>query len=432
MNAVPDNAPCHENSCMVYNFSDHDADFIKQRERNMATDFPVLEDVLDEDYVTMVHEKTLTIDGHMDIRDGFNAPDNDAGQETDGQLDLPKLVRGGLNVAVVALAADAAANTPEGHAQARRQVDAKYAALVRFVEAHPSKLAFVRSCDEIRNVAASGRQAILLSFVNAVSLGTALSEIEVFYERGVRLLALAHIGNNAFANSSRPNTALGDSPDAKGGLTDLGRAAIAELNRLGIVVDVTQLSPRGVAETIALSKTPVVASHSAVRGRVDVSRNLSNAEMRAIAACGGVVNIVTFSTYLRDRDGSQEAFNDEVFVPFGLRMGVDDPRTVLSGEDFERFQAGYRKFSGRRHTFASLVDYLDAVDYAVRLIGIDHVGLSSDFNNGGGVLGYAHVGEARNVTRELIRRGYDEASIAKLWGGNFLRVLEQAESHART
>lgn len=102
---------------------------------------------------------------------------------------------------------------------------------------------------------------------------------------------------------------------------------------------------------------------------------------------------------------------------------------MLSAEDFERFQVGYRKFSAKRLQFASLVDYLDAVDYAVRLIGIEHVGIGSDFNNGGGVLGYAHVGEARNLTRELLRRGYDEASIAKLWGGNFLRVLEQAEKY---
>lgn len=396
----------------------------------MAIDFGNLEDLIDEDLVTAIHARTLTIDGHLDVRDGFNAPDNDAGQETDGQFDLPKLVRGGLKVAVVALAADAAPDTPEGHARARQQVDGKYQALKRLVEAHPDKLAFARSSDEIDSVVASGRQAIMLSFVNAVSLGASLSGFAEFRARGVRLLALAHIGNNAFANSSRPNTALGDAPDAAGGLTDLGRRAIAELNRLGIVVDVTQLAPKGVAESIALSKTPVVASHSAVRGRVDVTRNLTNAEMRAIAACGGVVNIVAFAPYVRDRDGSQEAFHAEVFQPFGLKMGVDDPRTALSPADFERFQAGYRKFSGRRHLFASLVDYLDAVDYAVRLIGIDHVGLSSDFNNGGGVVGYGHVGEARNVTRELVRRGYDEASIARLWGANFIRVLKQAERFA--
>lgn len=386
-------------------------------------------DTIDETLVDRIHTEITTIDGHIDVRDGFNSPGNDAGQETDGQFDLPKLLRGKLKVSVVALAADAAPNTPEGHARARLQIDAKYEALAKLVGDHPQHLAFAGSSGDIADIVSSGRQAILLSFLNAVSLGADLAALETFHERGVRLLGLVHIGNNAFAHSSRPNPAFGDGPDNNLGLTDLGKEAVAELNRLGIVVDVTQLSPRGLQETISLSGTPVIASHSAVRGRVDSPRNLSNGELKAIAESGGLVNIVAFAPYLRDRDGSQEAFNNEVFVPFKLRQGKDDPREVLSAEDFERFQAGYRKFSGKRHQFASLVDYLDAVDYAVRLIGIDHVGLSSDFNNGGGVIGYAHVGEARNVTRELVRRGYDQASIGKLWGGNFLRLLRQAETH---
>lgn len=387
-------------------------------------------DTIDEALVDKIHAETITIDGHIDVRDGFNSNGNDAGQETEGQFDLPKLLRGQLKVAVVALAADAAPNTPEGHKRARAQVDAKYEALAKLLSDHPQHLAFARSTRDIADIVSGGRQAILLSFLNAVSLGADLAALETFHERGVRLLGLVHIGNNAYAHSSRPSAAFGDGPDNNLGLTNLGREAVAELNRLGIVVDVTQLSPRGLQETIALSKTPVVASHSAVRGRVDTARNLSNSELRAIAESGGVANIVAFAPYLRDRDGSQEAFDSEVFAPFKLRQGIDDPRKVLSADDFERFQAGYRKFSGKRHQFASLVDYLDAVDYAVRLIGVDHVGLSSDFNNGGGVIGYAHVGEARNVTRELVRRGYDQTTIEKLWGGNFLRVLRQAELHA--
>lgn len=389
-----------------------------------------LADHLDDALVDRVHRQVVSIDAHIDVRDGFNSADNDASQPTEGQFDLPKFVEGGLKVAVVALAADGVPNTAEGQARARAQVEAKYEALTRLVEAHPDRLAFARGSADIDSIVASRRQAILLSFVNAVSLGTDLSAIAEFQRKGVRLFGLVHIGNNAFAHSSRPNAAFGDGPEINGGLTDLGRDAVAELNRLGIVADVTQLPPRGVAEVIAASKTPVIASHSAIRGRVNSPRNLSNAEIRAIAESGGVVHIVAFAPYIRDRDGSQEAFREQVYGPFGLQQGRDDPRKSLSAEDYERFQAGYRKFSGRRHTFASLVDYLDAVDYAVRLVGIDHVGLSSDFNNGGGVLGYAHVGEAKNVTRELLRRGYSETDVAKLWGQNFLRVLRLAESSA--
>lgn len=389
-----------------------------------------LHDILDESIVDKVHAQTLSIDAHIDVRDGFNTPDNDASGETAGQFDLPKFLRGGLKVAVLATAADPAPDTPEGRKRARQQVDGKYEAIRRLVDAHPDKIALARSSKEIHTIVESGRQAILLSFLNAVALGEDVSAISELYDRGVRLLGLTHIGHNSFADSSRPNPTFGDTPSPAGGLTDLGRQAIAELNRLGIVVDVSQLTPEGVAQSIALSKTPVIASHSAIRGRVDSPRNLTNGELRAIAASGGVVHIVAFAAYIRDRDGSNDAFIKEVFEPFGLKQGVDEPRDVLSPEDFERFQAGYRKFSAKRLQFASLVDYLDAVDYAVRLIGIDHVGIGSDFNNGGGVLGYAHVGEARNVTRELLRRGYNEEEIAKLWGGNFLRVLKAAEDHA--
>lgn len=379
--------------------------------------------------VARVHAATLTIDAHLDVRDGFNGPGNDAGGETEGQFDLPKLERGGLKVAFVALAADPVRNDPEGQQIARQQVEAKYEALTRLVAAHPERLEFARSVADIERIAAAGRHAVVLSFLNAVSLGEDLGALRTFHERGVRLLGLSHIGNNAFTDSSRPKAAFGDVPNANGGLTTLGRDAVRELNRLGIIVDVTQLSPAALGQVLALSEAPVIASHSAVRGRVDSPRNLTNAELRAIAAKGGVAHIVAFAPYVRQNDGSVAAFAKEILEPFGLTADAD-PRQVLSPQDYERQRAAYRKFSGKRHTFASLVDYLDAVDYAVRLIGIDHVGLSSDFNNGGGVEGFAHVGEAPNVTAELLRRGYGEQDIAKLWGGNLLRVFRAVEARA--
>jgi membrane dipeptidase len=264
-----------------------------------------------------------------------------------------------------------------------------------------------------------------------VALGEDLNGINDFHARGVRLLGLVHVGNNSFTASSRPNPAFGDDPDPTKGLTDLGFAAIERLNDLGIVPDVSQLTPLGVSQVLKASRSPVIASHSGVRGRIDSPRNLTNEELRAIADKGGVVHIVAFANYVRDNTGIEDAFVNEVFTPFGLQPGKQNPREVLSAEDFARFQTGYRRFSYRRSTFASVIDWLDAVDYAVRLIGIDHVGLSSDFNNGGGVTGYAHVGEAGNVTRELLRRGYSEGDIEKLWGGNFMRVLKANEAGAK-
>lgn len=372
------------------------------------------------------HARILTLDPHIDIHEDF-----DGTPQPGGQFDLEKLEQGGLDAAVVALfASNVKADDPAAVAAARAQVDAKLAALRRFVAAHPDKLAFARSADEIESTAAAGKHAIVLGFLNAVSLGTDLALIRRYYDEGVRVFGLVHAGNNPWADSSRPSIPAGDKPDAAGGLTPLGRRAVEELNRLGVVVDVSQLTPAGVSQVLEISRVPVIASHSAPRARVDVTRNLSDDELRAIAAKGGVVHVVTFAPYLRDSAERRADYENSIFAPFGLKPGVDDPKAKLSPQDYERYQEKYREFSSRGWKYASLDDYLDAVDYTVRLIGIDHVGLSSDFNHGGGVDGYSHVGEAANVTAALLERGYSEEDVAKLWSGNFLRVLRQAEQGA--
>lgn len=374
----------------------------------------------------VVHDRILTIDAHLDIRDGF-----DGTPQPGGQFDLEKLEQGGLDVAVVALFADPLRPSPENAVLARRQVDRKLDALKRFVAAHPDRLAFVRSADEVEAIQGSGRHGILLGFLNAVSLGEDVAAIEHFYNEGVRVFGLTHAGHNQWADSSRPNAGWGDTPDRHGGLTALGHQAIAELNRLGIVIDVSQLTTQGLQQVIESSTAPVIASHSVVRGLVDNPRNLSDDELRLIADKGGVVHINAFASYLHDSPERQAAYA-EVFTPFGLTPGgSEDPREVLSEEDYARHREAYRQFSESGWRYAGLEHLIDAVDYTVELIGIDHVGLSSDFNHGGGVVGWSHVGESGNVTAALLERGYSEDEVARLWGGNFLRVFREVEQRAR-
>jgi microsomal dipeptidase-like Zn-dependent dipeptidase len=379
-----------------------------------------------DDVVARVHRAALTIDAHMDIGDDFQTPANDAGSETKGQLDLPKLERGGLDVATIALFATPQKRSPESVAAARKQIDAKLAAVHRFIDAHPDRLEQARSAADVEKIAASGKHAILLGFLNALSIGEDLSLIRTFRDQGVRVFGFVHAQNNAFADSSRPNASFGDRPDEAGGLTPLGKKAVAELNRLGVIVDVSQLTPNGVRQTLEITRAPVIASHSGIRARVNATRNLSNDELRAIARNGGVVHIVAFPAYLRSWSDSGPAFQQAVLDPLGLHPG-DDPRAKLDAPTFEKYQRAYREYGTSVTRTASLVDWLDTVDYAVRLIGIDHVGLSSDFNHGGGVIGYANVGDGPNVTRELLKRGYSEEDIGKLWGRNFLRVLKEVE-----
>jgi membrane dipeptidase len=379
-----------------------------------------------DNVVARVHRAALTIDPHIDIGDDFQTPANDAASDTKGQLDLPKLERGGLDVATIALFAAPQKRSPENVAAARRQIDTKLAAVRRFVDAHPDRLEQARSAADLEKIVASGRHAILLGFLNALSIGEDLSLMRTYRDQGVRVFGFVHAQNNAFADSSRPNATFGDRPDEAGGLTPLGKKAVAELNRLGVIVDVSQLTPNGVRQTLEITRAPVIASHSGIRARVNATRNLSNDELRAIARNGGVVHIVAFPAYLRSWSDSGPAFQQAVLDPLGLRPG-DDPRATLDAPTFEKYQRAYREYGTNVTRTASVVDWLDTVDYAVRLIGVDHVGLSSDFNHGGGVIGYANVGDAPNVTRELLKRGYSEEDIGKLWGRNFLRVLKEVE-----
>ena len=377
---------------------------------------------------TAIHDRAITVDAHLDIRDDFITSGALAGKDTSDQFDLPKLERGKLDVAVVSLFADPAKISPESIGAARAQVDAKLAALQKFVQANPQRVEFARSTADIQRITGAGKHAVLLSFLNTLPLGEDLSLIEKYRDSGVRVFGFVHAQNTPFADSSRPNKSYGDLPDQHGGLTSLGKRAVGELNRLGVLIDVSQLTPVGVKQTVELSLAPVIASHSGLRSRVDVARNLCDEEIKVIAAKGGVVHVVAFASYLRQSPERAADYQNKVWGPFGLKPAVDDPKATLSAADYVKFQAAYREYSSSAWKYASLADYIDSVETAIRIAGIDHVGLSSDFNHGGGVQGYAKLGEAANVTAELLRRGYSEQDIDKLWGGNFLRVLGQAEA----
>jgi microsomal dipeptidase-like Zn-dependent dipeptidase len=223
-----------------------------------------------------------------------------------------------------------------------------------------------------------------------------LDQINEWYNRGVRILGFVHAGHNDWADSSRPNVKLGDAAEEHCGLSDLGKQAVRRLNDLGVLIDVSQLSTHALEQVISVTRAPVAATHSAVKGLVDTPRNLSDRELELIKKNGGVVQIVAFSKYLRPQSTEQIA---------ALQTVNAAPK-------------------------ATLAQFVDAIDYAVKRIGVDHVGISSDFNHGGGVIGWENEGESVNVTAELLRHGYGESDIAKLWGGNFLRVWQAAQDGA--
>ncbi len=234
------------------------------------------------------------------------------------------------------------------------------------------------------------------------------------------MVGFTHVGHNQFADSARPSPALGDGPARHGGLSDAGRNLVTRLNDLGVIIDVSQITDDALLQTVALSRAPVVASHVGVKELVDHARNLSDRVLEAVGSSGGVVHIVAFDDYLKKP--SPERSN-----------ALLDLLSRNRRETVEQREAYFRETRdiNERMPGASVVDLVNQVDYVVELLGIDHVGLATDFNHGGGIAGWRNQGDAPNVTSELLRRGYSEEQIARIWGGNFLRVFEEVTALAR-
>ncbi|UAL11750.1 dipeptidase [Caulobacter segnis] len=371
-----------------------------------------------------VHKRALVLDSHADIPADFGQGAHDAANDGDTQVDLPKLERGQVDAAVLAVFTPQGPRTPEGYAKARAETDAKLAAIKAVAQRYPDRAQLALSAADVEAAAKAGRRALIVGFLNAYPFGPSLDPIDQYYAAGVRTFGFVHAGNNDYADSSRPS---GQPKVEWNGLSPLGKAAVPKLNRLGVIIDVSQLTPDGVSQVLALSKAPVIASHSGVKGVIDAPRNLSDAELDAIKAKDGVVQIVAFSSYLvkpgPDYVAAVAAVRQRYGLPAAFVRAADGTETLPEDK-----RKPYHDESVALYPKASVKDLVDSIDYAVKRIGVDHVGIASDFNHGGGVVGWSNEGEAANVTAELVRRGYSEADIDKLWGGNFLRVFRQVET----
>jgi membrane dipeptidase len=334
------------------------------------------------DSVTL-HRGLLTLDTHIDIP-WPTGPD----PFMDGprRVDLPKMQRGGLAAGCFAAYVPQAARTPETEVAAFERAIGMLQAIRAMGRSENGIAARVAvTADEIAAARRDGVLAIIPVVENGFAMGTELSRLARFRALGARYLTLTHNGHNALADSCNPRTDLGDALTEHGGLSPLGRAAIAELNRLGMLVDVAHVSRDTMLQAAALSRTPVVSTHSCIRALCDHPRNMDDAQLDALRDVGGVIQITAVAAFLKP-----DAKPDAVTV----------------------------------------ADFADHIDYAVRRIDIEHVGISSDFDGGGGFTGWRDAGESANITAELLRRGYNRQEIAALWGGNFLRVLRIAEERA--
>lgn len=383
------------------------------------------------DRARAIHEVALVLDAHADI-ELPEAPSRYAGEDGVSRVAPAKMRAGGVDAVVMSAAVGPGPRTADGYAAARRTAEVEIAAVRALADDPANQVAIPLTADELVAAHEEGKSALILGFQNALILGEDVSGLDELYAAGVRVFALTHMGHNDFADSSRP-LYIGDlgkhEPVAEhGGLSELGIAAIARINNLGGIVDISQLSRQAALQVLEISTAPVIASHSNVRALSDVSRNLSDEEIDRIGATGGVIHVAPFRGYLFDSSNKEltagikaarraAGVEEDYYYPFELYWEIEDPEAQMA------FLNAVSELLGP----GSLDDMLSHIDYIVERIGIDHVGIGTDFNHGSGIVDFNDASEALNVTVGLLRRGYGAEDIEKIWGGNFLRVFREAE-----
>ena len=377
-----------------------------------------------------IHERVITIDTHVDIPLDFGTEAYDPAQAKPPgqQVDLPGMENGGLDAVFFVVFVMQRERNATGYARAMADAFVKYAAIRKMTDVdHPDRIGLALTAADVRRIHAEGRRVALIGIENGFSIGRDLDLLDVQYGFGARYLGLLHNGHNDLGDSAVPNAARGEPEAEHGGLSELGRAAIRRANQLGMMVDVSHSSEKTTMDAIQASAAPVIASHSAAAGAFAHARNLSDEALVAIRDNGGVVQIVAFDSYLRQTPPEKQAAMGAVYREMNIRNAAD-----FAGMSEEQRGAFYARMAEvtRMPPRAAVKHLADHIDYAVERIGIDHVGIASDFNGGGGIEGWDNAGETLNVTVELVRRGYSEEQIAKLWGGNLLRVMEIVETVA--
>ncbi|HEX2442627.1 MAG TPA: dipeptidase [Vicinamibacterales bacterium] len=388
-----------------------------------------------------IHERVITLDTHDDINPANFTREKNYTQRLDTQVNLPKMKEGGLDAAFFIVYVAQGELTPEAYEKAYAAAVEKFDAIHRLTRAIAGEqIGLALTAADVHRIAASGRKVALIGVENAYSIGTDLRRIKEFHDRGARYMSLAHNGHSQLADS---NSGERDGEWLHNGLSSLGKQAIAEMNRLGIMVDLSHPSKAANLQAIALSKAPVIASHSAARALCNHSRNMDDEQLLALKKNGGVIQVVAFNSYVKtpppdspERAAAIAGLRKEFGLPApgAGRPGGGPPFAQLPEDKRAAYLARMaeidKKFTPPPR--ATVKDFVDHIDYAVKLIGLDHVGISSDFDGGGGVDGWNDASETFNVTLELVRRGYTEPQIAQLWSGNLLRVLEQVEKVAKS
>lgn len=376
-----------------------------------------------------LHREILTLDAHIDVPADLASGATHAGYRAIGPGDFDKMHAGGLDGAFFVAWLGQTARTPSAYAAASAKALATIRAIHHLVEnLYPDAIEIAYSADDVERIHTSGKLVALIALENGLAIGQDLALLETFHQAGVRYLTLVHSGHNDIADSASPLSGLGDEPSEHGGLSDFGRDVVAEINRLGMLVDVSHSSPTAALDVINASRAPVIASHSGVRSLADSPRNADDDLLFALRDNRGVICLVAYPGYVRPDPPEKIAAAEVIAEEIGLQTASD-----IADASAERITDYLERLDrlDDRWPRPTLTDFIDHVDYVVQRIGVHHVCLASDFPSGG-VTGWRNVGDAENVTTELLHRGYSEREIAQMWSGNLLRVMRDTEQVARS
>jgi len=370
-----------------------------------------------------LHTTMLTVDTHCDtamslLRTNWKIGDrHDPAERGGGKIDLPRMKEGGLDAEFFAAFVGQGPLTPESYVKAKDSALRAVAAVHKMTEEYASTIGLAVDPAGARRLKKEGRLTAFIGLENGYPVGRDLSLIKLFYDNDVRYITLCHSSDNDICDSATDRRDPADK-----GLSDFGRQVVAECNRLGMIIDMSHASEKSFYDVLAVSKAPIICSHSSCRAVCDHPRNLTDDQLRALAKNGGVIQICFLGAYVKTPPviPEREKALKELEAKYGPVREIRDD--AVRAQAMAERDAINKQFPQVRPTVADLVDHFDHVK---KVVGIDYVGIGTDFDGGGGVVGCDDVSGMIHVTEELIRRGYTDQEISKIWGGNFFRVFDK-------
>jgi membrane dipeptidase len=375
--------------------------------------------------VEKIHQRIMTVDSHTDsplnlMDKGFDISKNHTGSGDDSKYDFPRMQAGGLDAAFFGVFIPQGARTQAGNASAKAKADRLFDTIYAVLERYPALAGLAVSPADAYKLKRKGKRAIFIGIENGYPIGNDLSLIQVYFSKGARYITLCHTRNNDICDSSTDTVEFN-------GLSEFGKNVVQYMNKIGMMVDVSHASDKAFYDVLTFSKAPVIASHSCARAICNNKRNMDDKMLLALSKNGGVIQMCILSDYVKAPDPNPE--RDSAFS--ALRRKYRNYETLPEAEQ----QKAHKEWNEIDHRFpeklATVAEVVDHIDHIVKVAGINHVGIGTDFDGGGGVTGCADVSGMKNITKELVNRGYSTREIRKIWGGNLMRVMKKVERVSR-